>query len=89
LDDPALAKARGRVELPLHIRWSGPPVTYRLDDRADRARLYEQVLHEGTEDDVRFYVDAKSLLELRDGLVPPPAVRQAWAPCIEERRGAA
>lgn len=77
------------MELPLHIRWSGPPVIYDLDDRADRARVYEQVLREGTEDDVRFYVDTDGLLELWDELVLPPAVRQAWAPWIEEHRRAA
>jgi hypothetical protein len=79
LDDPSLTKASGRVELPLHIRWSGPPIAYDLADRGDRARVYEQVLREGTEDDVRFYVDAEQLLELWDDLVLPPAVRQAWS----------
>ena len=79
LDDPSLAKAKGRVELPLHIRWSGPPVTYDLADRADRARVYEQVLREGTEDDVRFYIEADELRELFDELVLPPPVRRAWA----------
>jgi hypothetical protein len=74
-----MPKASGRVELPLHIRWSGPAVTYDLNDRADRARVYEQVLREGTEADVRFYVDAGQLLELWDELVLPPAVRQAWS----------
>jgi hypothetical protein len=79
LDDPALGKAKGRVELPLHIRWSGPPVSYDLADRADRARVYEQVLREGTEDDVRLYVDLDQLADLFDELVLPPTVRQAWA----------
>jgi hypothetical protein len=69
LDDPALSKARGRVELPLHICWSGSSVAYDLDDRADRARVYEQVLREGTEDDVRHYVDADHLRDLWDELV--------------------
>ncbi len=49
MDDASVAKAAGRIELPLHIRWSGPPIIYDLDDRADRARVYEQVLREGTE----------------------------------------
>jgi hypothetical protein len=83
LDDAFAPKAHGRVQLPLHTRWSGPPVTY---DRADRARVYEQVLREGTEDDVRFYVDADHLLELWDELVLPPQVREAWMPWIEDRR---
>jgi hypothetical protein len=79
-------KASGRIELPLSIRWSGPPLTYDLDDRADRARVYEQVLREGTESDVRFYIEAEQLLELWDELVLPPTVREAWAPRIERLR---
>jgi len=81
-----IPKARGEIELPLHIRWSGSPITYDLTDRGDRARVYEQVLREGTEDDVRFYVDAEELLELWDELVLPPSVRQAWAGWIRQRR---
>ena len=61
LGDPSLPRAHGRVELPRHIRWSGPPITYDLDDRADRARVYEQVLREGAEDDVRYYIDPDEL----------------------------
>jgi len=79
-------KASGRIELPLHIRWSGPTLIYDLDDRADRARVYEQVLREGTEDDVRFYVDADELRELWDDLVLPLPVRRAWTDWIERYR---
>jgi hypothetical protein len=86
LDDPTLPKASGRVELPLHIRWSGQPITYDLDDRADRARVYEQVLREGTEDDVLYYVEAEELRDLWDDLVLPPAVRQAWAAWLRGHR---
>jgi hypothetical protein len=67
------------VELPPHIRWSGPPIAYDLNDTVDRARVYEQVLREGTEDDVRYYVDVDQLRELFDVLVLPPPVRRAWA----------
>ena len=67
------------MELPLHIRWGGRPIAYDLEDRADRARVYEQVLREGTDDDVRFYVDPDRLFELFDDLVLPPRVRRAWA----------
>ena len=79
LDDARLLKAKGRVELPLHIRWSGPPVSYDLDDRTDRTRVYEQVLREGSKDDVRHYIEADKLRELFDELVLPPPVRRAWA----------
>lgn len=83
LDNPSLPKASGRIELPPHIRWSGQPLTYDLNDRSDRARVYEQVLREGTVDDVRFFVDAERLLELWDELVLPPAVRRAWADWLQ------
>jgi hypothetical protein len=84
--DPSEAKATGRVELPFHIRWSGPPITYDLADRTDRARVYEQVLREGTEDDVRFYVEPDQLVELWDDLVLPPTVRRAWADWLRRHR---
>ena len=79
LDDASVPKASGEVELPLHIRWSGPAITYDLNDRSDRARVYEQVLREGTEGDIRYYVQADQLRELFDELVLPPPVRRAWA----------
>lgn len=86
LDDPGLGKASGSVELPLHIRWSGPAITYDLNDRADRARVYEQVLREGTQDDIRHYVDGDRLRELFDELVLPPPVRRAWADWLRRHR---
>jgi len=89
LDDVSVAKASGRMELPLHIRWSGPRIAYDLEDRADRIRVYEQVLREGTEDDVRFYVDADELRDVFDELVLPAPVRQAWNAWIRRHpRGA-
>lgn len=75
---PVPPKASGEVELPLHIRWSGPSITYDLNDSADRARVYEQVLREGTESDIRYYVDADQLRGLFDELVLPPPVRRVW-----------
>jgi len=86
--DPSLPKASGEVELPLHIRWSGPRITYDLNDHADRARVYEQVLREGTADDVRYYVHVDQLRELFDELVLPPAVRRAWADRLRRHRRA-
>jgi hypothetical protein len=87
LDDPSLPKtATGQIELPLHIRWTGPPLTYDLDDPVDRARVYEQVLREGTEDDVRFYIDPDRLAEIFDDLVLPAPMRGAWADWLSSRR---
>lgn len=86
VDDRAITKASGLIELPMHVRWSGPPKTYDLDDRRDRARVYEQVLREGTAEDVRFYIDVDHLLELWDDLVLPSYVRRAWADWFRRKR---
>ena len=68
----------GIVTLPFHVRWSDPVVVYDMAVRNDRLRVYEQVLREGTEADVRHYVDPKELAELLDELVLPPTVRRTW-----------
>lgn len=77
-DDPNIEKACGNVVLPLHVRWSGPPKVYDLGQRSDRARVYEQVLREGNDDDVRRYIDVDELCLLWDELVLPDYVRRAW-----------
>jgi len=76
--DPTVDKAHGRVELPLHVRWSGPPKVYDLGQRPDRIRVYEQILREGNDDDIRRYIDVDELLLLWDVLVLPDYVRRAW-----------
>lgn len=87
VDAPALVKARGRVELPLRVRWSGPPKVYDLSDPRDRLRVYEQVLREGTDEDVRRFIEVDVLIELWDELVLPPHVRGAWARWLDAHRG--
>ena len=64
-----------------------PSITYDLGQRADRICVYEQVLREGTEDDVRFYVDVGELVELFEELVLPPTLRRAWADWLLRHRG--
>lgn len=86
VDDRAVMKASGRIQLPMHLRWSGPPKTYDLDDRRDRSRVYEQVLREGTAEDIRFYIDVDHLLELWEDLVMPSYVRRPWADWFRRRR---
>jgi hypothetical protein len=87
LETAAVEKASGVVELPLHIRWSGPPRSYDLSDRQQRARVYEQVLREGNEDDVRRFIRADELINLWDELVLPRHVCRAWADWLERHRG--
>lgn len=86
LDDPAIGKAAGLVGLPLRIRWSHPRRAYDLAVRSERALVYEQVLAEGTEQDVQRFVGAEDLLDLWDDLVLPDHVRRAWAPWVSARQ---
>lgn len=87
LDSGPGPRERGRVVLPLHVRWSGPDREYDLSDRGDRARVYEQVMSEGTEGDVRRFVDVDEVVEMWDELVLPRHVRRAWADWLRRRRG--
>ena len=89
VDGPAVMKASGRVRLPLNVRWSGPDVVYDLADRRDRARVYEQVLREGTDDDVRYFIDVDALLDLWSELFLPAHIHAPWARWLREHRGAA
>ena len=79
-------KARGVVELPLRVRWSGPRRRYDLGDRRDRALVYEQVLTEGTDEDVRRFIDVDQLVDLWSDLVLPRRVRAVWSRWLRERR---
>lgn len=83
--DPSIEKASGRVELPHSIRWSGPRPVYDLAQRTDRARVYEQVLREGTADDVRRFIVVDDLLDLWDELYLPSHVRDAWCDWLRHR----
>jgi len=67
----------GRVRLPLHLEWSGGR-EYDLDDPADRARVYELVLREGTSEDLHTYLDAGLLAEAFDRMFLPQPIEQAW-----------
>ncbi|MDQ6613989.1 MAG: hypothetical protein M3083_04395 [Actinomycetota bacterium] len=81
-DDMSGPKATGRVTLPLHVYWSGPDPSsqvWDLDDRRQRAHLYEIVLREGTVDDVRHFIDLDLLADLWDELFLPEAARRVWA----------
>ena len=81
-------RALAAVELPLHLNWSAPGRLFDLRSRADRARVYEIVLQEGTPVDIMAYVDGALLVDLWDDLVLPRAVRSAWAQLVSLPSGA-
>ena len=72
------------ITLPPHVRWSGRS-DYNLAARQDRISVYEQVLTEGTADDVRYFVDVDQLVELWDELVLSPHVRAVWEDWLRAR----
>lgn len=65
--------------LPLHIRWSAPRIVYDLSDPAHRRSVYEQVLREGTAEDIRLLVNREHLLELWHELYLPEYIQAAWS----------
>jgi hypothetical protein len=75
----------GRASTPRTVEW--PVARYDLGDRRDRARVYEQVLREGNDDDVRRFIRVDDLIELWDELVLPRHVRRVWADWLERHRG--
>lgn len=79
-------KASGVVQLPLHLSWSGDHYRYDLSDSTDRARLYERVLTEGTEQDIEYYVELDLLVETWNALVLPARVREAWQRVVDAHR---
>lgn len=84
LDDSA--PISGAVRLPTRIRWSGAPVVYDLSDVRHLRSVYEQVLREGDEADIRRYVRASTLVNEWDDLFVPAYVRVAWEPWVRARR---
>lgn len=86
-DDPRYDKASGVVVLPLHIDWSGDARRYDLDDPQQRARVYEQVLREGNDDDIRYFIDVDQLQQLWAIVWLPRRVRVAWAGWFRRHRG--
>ena len=84
IDDPGITKAAGVVELPIHIDWSyaGP---FDLDDEVQRRWLYQLVLTEGNEDDVRHYIQLDVLLEMWPRMWLSQHVVEAWQAWFDRR----
>ncbi|MBS3976017.1 MAG: hypothetical protein KGZ75_04725 [Syntrophomonadaceae bacterium] len=72
------ASLKGKIRLPIHLKWSGPR-EYDLSDPKERLRVYEIVLREGRADDISRFIDPDEVLRLWNSLVLPSFVRTAWA----------
>ena len=82
LDGPTVS---GRIRLPLHLDWSSDR-EYDLDDPADRARVYEIVVREGTLDDLRTFVDPLCLTDTLQRMFLPTAIAEAWRALLDAER---
>lgn len=88
IDASGIEKASGVVELPRTVWWSGTlPRFWDLDDLRERARVYEVVLREGSQDDIRRYVELDQLVELWGDLFLPDRLRRTWAAFLRDRKG--
>lgn len=79
-----MSTALATVVLPIHLNWSEPARVFDMSQRAQRARVYEVVLREGTPSDLLTYIDGALLADLWRELVLPRDVRVAWSPLLEE-----
>lgn len=73
------------VELPLHLKWSGP-TSYDMDDPLDERTVYRTVLLEGNATDVRSFVDAHRLSVLLPLLDLPEDTTWLWQDWLAHRR---
>jgi hypothetical protein len=87
LGNGALPVEKGVVRLPNHVFWSGPERTWDLQDRRQRIQVYELVLTEGNEEDVRRFIDLDDLAELWPDLWLPPHVKEAWSHHLRRLKG--
>lgn len=85
IDDPTLTQARGVVELPIHVYWSSPERVWDLGIERQRIQVYQLVLTEGTDDDVRRYINLDELISLWPQLNLSPHVREAWCAFFQAR----
>jgi transcriptional regulator with XRE-family HTH domain len=89
IDDPGIEKASGVTELPPWVRWSGAPRLYDLSKREDRIRVYEQVLREGSADDIKRFIRVADLEDVWDDVELPTHIRIAWERWFDARRSRA
>jgi hypothetical protein len=71
--------AAGKVELPLHIAWSGRRV-YDVDDKEQRLLLYALLLAEAQREDIERFVHRELLVSIwpRLRLLLGPHARREW-----------
>ena len=75
--DRSRPKASGVVRLPAHVAWS-PPFEYDLANRRQRLDVYQQVMTEGLDEDVLWFIDVDEVVTMWDDLHLSPHIRAPW-----------
>jgi excisionase family DNA binding protein len=87
--DRSTGPTSGSVELPFHLYWSDDNNRFNLDKRARLRSMYQIVLTEGSDDDIRTYLNRDVLVDVWDELWLSPAVHAAWDDWVRQQRDAA
>ena len=72
------ARFTGEITLKGNLWWSGEPLRLNTNTQRELMRLYEIVLTEGLDEDVRNFISYDILMAVFDNLYLPNYVRQAW-----------
>ena len=83
--EESIAGTSGVVRLHSGIWWSGAPLVLDSENHDECIRLYEIVLTEGTDEDVREYISFNTLQSIWAELYLPRHVRTAWDRWFSER----
>jgi excisionase family DNA binding protein len=76
------------VELPFHLYWSDDNNRFDLSKHARLRSMYQIVLTEGSDQDIRTYIKRSLLIDVWNELWLSPAVHEAWDSWIEAHRHA-
>ena len=79
------ARTTGVVTLHRGLWWSGDPLILDTSVEKDLIRLYEIVLTEGRDDDVREFISCSTLMRLWENLFLPRYVRRRWSEWFDSR----
>ena len=79
LEEDLKGPAAGKVELPLHVAWSGRRV-YDVEDSSQRLALYALLLAEAQREDLERFLHRESLVSMWPRLrrLLGPHARRAW-----------
>mgnify|MGYP003353063491 CR=1 FL=1 len=74
----SVSQVKGEVTLDNGLWWSGAPMVLNLEIPADKIRLYEIVLSEGSAADITEFITFSELITFWHSLYLPRHVKRGW-----------